>query len=200
MKILLDFLKKTLMGGLLILFPLLIFYVLMGEILDVIIALATPIAALFPEDTFDYLSDPDVLAWVLILFFSFLFGLAAQLSWVASFGRWLEAHTLAYLPFYRAIKQVSQALIGSDADDALKGGMLNNNDGTEEPVYIVETLRDGRLVVLVPFAPASFTGSVKVVDASMVSELDVSVSEVSRAIAHWGVGCADFLDSRRKPE
>jgi uncharacterized membrane protein len=194
-KTLLNFFKTTLLGGLLILLPLLLFYVLMGEILDVIIALATPIAELFPEHSFDYLSDPDILAWVLILVVSFLFGLAAKLSWFARLGRWLEAHTLAYLPFYRAVKQVSQALVGSEAEGALRGGMPNNNNGIEEPVYIIETLQDGRLVVLLPFAPASFTGSVKIVEASMVSDLDVSVAEMSRAIAHWGVGCAEFLDA-----
>ena len=197
-KTLVNFLKATLLRGLLILLPLLLFYMLMGEILDAIIALATPIAALFPEHSFDYLSDPDVLAWLLILVFSLLFGLAARLALFARLGSWLEEHTLAYLPFYRAVKQVSQALIGSEADDALRGGMLNNNNGIEEPVYIIETLKDGRVVVLLPFAPASFTGSVKIVEGSMVTELDVSVAEVSKTISHWGVGTAEYLDARNK--
>jgi uncharacterized membrane protein len=196
-KTLLSFVKTTVIGGLFVVLPLLLFYVLMGEILDAIILLATPVAELFPEDSLDFLRNPDALAWLLILLLSILFGLAIQIGWVARLGGWVEAHTLALLPFYVAVKQVSQALIGG-TDDGFKGGLLDNNNGILELVYILEYLEDGRVVVLLPFAPASFTGSVKIVEGAMVTELQVSVGEVSKVIAHWGVGTEKLLQQENQ--
>ena len=48
MKNLLEFLKTTAMGGLFVLLPVLLLYLLLSEALDLIVALATPIADLFP--------------------------------------------------------------------------------------------------------------------------------------------------------
>ena len=193
MKVLVEFLKTTLMGGLLIVFPLLLFYILFGELLDAIVALATPIADLFPEGTFA-LRAPDILAALLILGASFLFGLAVRLQWLAGLGRWLESRTLAYIPFYRAVKLLSRGLIGTTGSDTFLGGLLINENGTQELVYIIEEFADGRMAILVPFAPASFTGSVKIVDGAMVTPLEVSAGEVSKVIAHWGVGTAEALE------
>ena len=197
MKTLLNFVKTTVVGGLFVVLPLLLFYVLMGEILDAIVLLATPIAELFPEDSLDFLRNPDALAWLLILLVSVLFGLAIQVGWVARLGSWVETHTLALLPFYVAVKQVSQALIGG-AEGGLKGGIVDDNNGTQELVYILEYLEDGRVVVLFPFAPASFTGSVKIVEGAMVTELQVSVGEVSKVLAHWGVGTEKLLQQENE--
>jgi uncharacterized membrane protein len=202
MKVILEFLKTTLVGGLLVVLPLLLFYLLFSELLDLIIALATPIAGLFPAGTFERFRSHDLLAWLLILLSSFLCGLAVRLHWLTSLGRWLESHTLAMLPIYRAIKQLARGLIGVSSGEAFRGGLLRSGDGIEEMVYIIEELGDGRTVVLLPFAPASFTGTVKIVPTAMVTPLAVSAGEVSRVIAHWGVGTAEVLavTSQKSPE
>jgi len=193
MKFLTDFLKTTLVGGLVIVFPLLVFYLLFGELLDAIIALATPIADLFPEDTFAFIVIPDILAILLILISSFVLGLVVRLRWLARLGSWLESVTLAHLPFYRAVKQLSRGLIGISENDAFRGGMLHNADGSDQLIYLIEELKDKRVVILVPFAPASFTGSVLIVDPDRVTPLDISAGEVSKVIAHWGVGTSETL-------
>jgi uncharacterized membrane protein len=196
MKIIVNFIKTTLAGGLLIVLPLLLFYVLFGEILDAVVMLATPIADLFPDEQFDQLSNPEFVAGLLILSASFLFGMAVRVRFFASTGRWLEANTLGLLPIYRAIKQLAQGLIGGAESSGFKGGLLDNGDGTQELVYIIEEAPNDRLVVLVPFAPASFTGSCKIVEKSKLRELEVSAGEVSKVIAHWGVGTTEALDTQ----
>jgi len=73
-----KFLKTCLLGGLVVLLPLLLFYLLFSELMEIIVALATPIADLFPEDTFDKISDPLVIAILLLMGTSFIFGLALR--------------------------------------------------------------------------------------------------------------------------
>ena len=49
MKTTMEFLKTCFLGGLFVLLPLLLFYLLFSELMDIIVALATPIADLVPE-------------------------------------------------------------------------------------------------------------------------------------------------------
>jgi hypothetical protein len=60
-------LKTTAMGGLFVLPPVLLFYLLLSEALNLIVALATPIAYLFPEGTFEKVEFPVILGLVLVL-------------------------------------------------------------------------------------------------------------------------------------
>ena len=53
MKNLLSFLKLAALGGLLVLLPILLFILLLMEIVQMVVGLATPIADLFPAGTFD---------------------------------------------------------------------------------------------------------------------------------------------------
>lgn len=188
-----NFFKTTLLGGLVVVLPLLLFWVMMDEILGLIVALAIPIADLFPPETFDQLNEPSIVAALLILGTSFIFGVAIKLEMLAKLGRWIQSATVGNIPIYRAIKQLSAGLIGAESGNGFKGGMLQNADGSCDIIYIIEALPDDRVVILVPFAPASFTGSVKIVAAAHVRELDSSAGEVSKVIANWGVGTAEML-------
>jgi uncharacterized membrane protein len=199
MKTIGEFFKTTALGGLMIVLPFLLFWVIMDEILELIVALSIPIADAFPPETFDRLSNPAIVAALLILATSFVFGVAIRLELLARFGRWLESWTLAQVPIYRAIKQLSAGLLGAEGSDGFKGGLLDNGNGTSDIVYIIEELADTRLVILVPFSPASFTGSVKIVAASMVTSLPAGAGEVSKVIANWGVGTSEILTASPEP-
>ena len=71
MKQLLEFLKTTAMGGLFVLLPVLLLYLLLVEALDLIVSLATPIADLFPKATFEKVEFPVIVGLILILAFHF---------------------------------------------------------------------------------------------------------------------------------
>lgn len=195
MRTIAEFFRTCLLGGLVVLLPLLLFYLLFSELMGIIVALATPIADLFPEDTFGKLSDPLIVAIFLLMGTSFIFGLALRSHRLARIGSLLEQTTLMRLPLYKAVKQLSKGLVGAESDKAFKSGLLEADDGTTELVYIIEEHSDGRLTILVPWAPAGFAGSVKVVSAGRVTRLSASVGDASRVIAHWGVGMSDIMRS-----
>jgi uncharacterized membrane protein len=195
MSSIMKFLKTCLLGGLVVLLPLLLFYLLFSELMEIIVALATPIADLFPEDTFDKISDPLVIAILLLMGTSFIFGLALRSHRLARIGSLLEQTTLMRLPLYKAVKQLSKGLVGAESDNAFNSGLLEADDGTTELVYIIEEHSDGKLTILVPWAPAGFAGSVKVVSAGRVTRLSASVGDASRVISQWGVGMSDIMRS-----
>jgi uncharacterized membrane protein len=190
-----EFLKTCLLGGLFVLLPLLLFYLLFSELMGVIVALATPIADLFPKGTFDKLSNPVIIAILLLMGTSFIFGLALRSHKLTQFGSWCERATLMRLPLYKAVKQLSRGLVDAESDGAFKSGLLEADDGTTELVYIIEEHSDGKLTILVPWAPAGFAGSVKVVSTGRVTRLDAGIGDASRVLAHWGVGMSDIMRS-----
>lgn len=190
-----EFLKTCLLGGLFVLLPLLLFYLLFSELMGLIVALATPIADLFPKGTFDQLSNPVIVAILLLIATSFIFGLALRSEKMRQLGSLLERATIMRLPLYDAVKRLSRGLIDAEQDDAFKSGLLESDDGTTELVYIIEEHSDGKLTIMVPFAPAGFAGSVKIVSAGRVTRLDASVGDASKVIAHWGVGMSEITRS-----
>ena len=190
-----SFLKITIIGGLVVLLPVLLLYLLLSEAVQLILALATPIADLFPKGTFDRVYFPVLMALLLIVLASFLTGLAARSAAGRRLGSWIERTLLAPLPLYGMLKGLTAALIGTDATTAFKPALLLSDDGGREPAYIVEDHGNGRVTVLVPWAPTPFAGSVKIVARERIELLEVSLGDFSRALSHLGVGMRDVLDT-----
>ena len=193
MKKLVAFVKTALVGGLFVLLPLLLFYLLLAELLELVVALATPIADLFPKGTFDKVNMPVIIGAMLIVAVSFLFGLALHSATLRRSGRWVERTLLEQLPLYKAVKRLARGLVGEQEDAAFRSAILHSDGGEREIVYLIEDHGNGQVTVLVPWAPASFAGSVKIVGSDRIEMLDASVGDASRVLGHWGVGARELL-------
>ncbi|MGB2687499.1 MAG: hypothetical protein WBG61_06480 [Desulfobacterales bacterium] len=196
MKKLLEFLKTTALGGLFVLLPLLLLYLLLSEALGLIVALATPIADLFPKGTFDEINHPVAMGLILILGVSFVLGLGLRSENGRRLGRWIERTVLDRLPVYKAIKSLTTGFTEAGKDGAFKTAVLNSPGGEREIVYIIEDHGNGYLTVLVPWAPTAFSGSVKVVSQDRLEILDANLGDVSRVLSHWGAGTRDLLEKK----
>ncbi|MEJ2286213.1 MAG: hypothetical protein P8X85_21775 [Desulfobacterales bacterium] len=193
MKKLLEFLKTTALGGLFVLLPVLLLYLLLSEALGLIVALATPIADLFPKGTFDEINHPVVMGLILIMGVSFVIGLALRSESGRRLGLWIERTVLGRLPAYKALKNLTTGFTDSGKDGAFKTAVLNSTGGDREIVFIIEDHGNGYLTVLQPWAPTAFSGSVKVINQDRLEVLDANLGDVSRALSHWGVGVRDLL-------
>ena len=196
MKNITEFLTTSLRGGLLVLLPLVLFYLLMDEIIELLVALATPIADLFPGGLFDDLQLPGLIALILLVGASFVFGLALRSSNLRRFGSWLEETLLGKLPIYKAVKRLSQGLLGAKEDGVFKPAVLHSENGEREIVYMIEEDGKGQVTVLVPWAPASFAGSLKIMSRDRIELLDSNLGDTSRVLSHWGVGTFDLLEKK----
>lgn len=194
MKTVVEFLKTSLIGGLLVLLPLLLLYILLAEILQLVVKLATPIADLFPQEIFDDVKAPVIIAVILIVGASFLFGLALRSMLLRRLGLWIERTVLGRLPMYNAVKGLSRGLLGAKEDNVFRPALLHSPDGEREIVYVIEKHGDGYLTVLVPWAPTSFAGSVKIMASDRIEMLDATLDEVSRTLSLWGMGTRELLE------
>ncbi|MEH6581286.1 MAG: hypothetical protein V7754_05065 [Halioglobus sp.] len=189
----LKFFKSAVFNGLLILLPVLFLIIILKEFAGLLIGLATPIADLFPIDAIEGIPETNILAVLLIVGASFLVGVISLLPVGASIGRYFERSILEKLPVYIPLKHLLQALLGAERSGSFKPAFLIGDSGVLEPAYIVEDTGRPRLVVLVPWTPASFAGSLRVVPRKQVHKLDLTLDEFSLAIGHYGIGLSELI-------
>ena len=197
-----KFLKTTLLGGLAVLLPLLLLWLGLKEIGGLLAAMADPIAAtlegLFPEGKFfDELAQPGVVAFLLIAGASFVLGLLARAGLIARIGRSIESSVLDKIPMYRMLKIVSGAMIDTDTSE-VDPALLVDGSGGGDPCYVIEKHKDGRATVLLPWSPASFAGTIKVVQQSDLEILSCSLDEYSRSLSQIGVGVEECVNVTAK--
>ena len=194
-----KFLKTTLLGGLFVSLPIMLLWIGLKEIGGLLTEMATPIADMLPGRMFDNLKAPGVIALLLIIGASFVLGLAARSAWLSSVGRNIENSILNRVPMYQMLKVISSALIDSDSGDA-KPALVKDGSGGGDPCYVMEKHKDGRATVLLPWSPASFAGSIKVVQQSNLEYVSCSLDEFSRSLSQIGVGVEECLTAKSPNE
>ena len=188
-----SFVTTSLKGGFLVLLPLLLFFMMLTEIIQMVIGLATPLADLFPAGIFDDPHYPVALAIILLLVVSFVIGLAMKSQAAGRMGNWVEQKTVGKLPIYRFVKNLVEGLLGAKDKASFKPALIESGEGQREFCYIVEDHGDGELTILIPWAPAGFAGAVKVIPKSKVQELDASLGDVSLVMNHLGLGTCKLI-------
>jgi uncharacterized membrane protein len=193
MKKIAEFLKATALGGLFVLLPVLLLYMFLAEALELIVALATPIADLFPKGTFDQINAPVLIALVLLVGVSFLMGLALLSGVGRAIGHWIERTVLERLPMYNVFKSLTTGFAEVREGAAFRPAMLISTEGDRELAYVIEGHSDERVTVLLPRAPAAFSGPVKIVSRDRIEVLDAKLGDYVKVLSQWGVGLRDIL-------
>jgi uncharacterized membrane protein len=191
-----NFFKSALVNGLVILLPVVLVFLAIREIFEMLVGIATPIADLFPEGTFDHIRETEIIAVLLIVGASLLLGILSKIKAGRVLGRSIEKNTLDKLPMYRMLKSFVSAFLNIETEESFKPAMLENDSGDMEPVYVIEDRGRPRVVVLVPWAPTAFAGSVKLVRRDRVHRMDITLDEFSLALTHLGTGMSDLLPEK----
>jgi len=195
-----EFLKATILGGLFVLLPVVLIYRILSEVMQLAVALATPIADLFPEGTFDKVASPTVVAILLIVGVSFLFGLLMLAGPGRALGSWIERKVLLPLPGYRVIRSLTRSLGNLSEESSFKPALLRSADGSREIIYVIEDHGDGQATVMIPWTPTAMAGNLKIVDRNRIEPLNASLAEVTKVLGHWGVGTRDLLISPQESQ
>ncbi len=188
-----KFLKSTLFRGFVVLFPILLLALALKEIIGVLVALAEPIAELFPKGSFERVNLPGLVAITLMVVMSFIIGLLIRSDWLTRIGGAFERKVLLKLPMYEMLKLISASITETDTS-SFRPAILKSSDRGGDPCYIIERHASGLATVLLPWSPASFAGSVKIVDADQLQELDCTLDAFSMSL-----GLMDGVESCMKP-
>jgi uncharacterized membrane protein len=193
-----QFLKTTIMGGLLFLLPLALVLIVLNQVFEWGSRLIKPVLHALGIDhleTIRAIGGIATVTAVVLVLVAFLAGLAAR----TGLGRWLSKRAEAALmraPQYRMAKSMAQGF--TEVDDA----------GTMEPVlvaadegwqlgYLVEELADGWVTVFVPQAPTPMSGNIVYLPAGMIRHTGMTMLETNQIIMGMGTGSAAALRGTR---
>ena len=193
-----NFLKSALVNGLAMLLPVVLVFLAIKEIFELLVNVATPIADLFPPGTFDHVRETEILAVLLIAGLAILLGILSKLKAGQVLGHSIEKHTLYKIPMYRMLKSLVGAFLNLERETSFKPVLLENDTGDMEPAYVIEDHGRPRVVVLIPWAPTAFAGSVKLVKRESIHYLDVTLDEFSLSLTHLGTGLSELLPAENE--
>ena len=192
-----NWIKNTIFNGLLVLIPLVLLWLAFRELVELLIAFATPIADLFPSGTFDWVGRPALVAPLLILVIAFLLGVLGAIPKVRAAAHLVERNTLGKIPVYRMMKTFVAAFIEVEDASSFRPALIVDDEGGGEPCYVIEdTAGRANVVVLVPWSPASFAGSVRLVPRHRIRRLDITFDEFSLSLANFGLGMNTVVEPR----
>jgi len=192
MKPVVDFMKTTIVGGLLFLVPAVLIILLVKNALELARKILMPIEKLLPIENIAGAAVEHLLAVVLIIAVCFAAGLAARTSPGAKLNAWLERAILRRVPGFGLIKTVAKEMAKIESQSDL-GVALARIEDAWVLSFIVEKLDNGLLAVFVPSAPTPAAGSIYYLTEDRVKRLDVSVASAIQCIVRLGVGSKELL-------
>ena len=198
MKGIIQFIKTALVGGFFVVLPIVLIYLLLGEVFDLAIALGTPISDLLPEEAFGGAETEKAVAMILLLLICFLTGLAMQTRTGNRIGKWFEQSLLEPIPGYTVIRDLSRRLAGEDSTAFYHPAVVRTSAGVRIPAFIVEEHSSGDYTVLIPIAPTPGLGTIQVLPPDLVEKVDVPLTEALECYWHWGVGTEKMMAKLKK--
>jgi uncharacterized membrane protein len=193
MKVLVEFLKTTLIGGLLIVVPTYLAVLLLAKAVGGLLALLGPIVALLPQGVQHF---GRILAIVLVVLVCFVLGLIARTRVGRRAIEAFERHVLERLPGFALLRSVVRRVSGA-GDEAQFQPVLVEIEEALTPGFIVEEIGDDRFVVLVPSVPTPAAGSLYILPRERVHWVDAPITEAIAVITRWGAGTSKLLKAMR---
>ena len=192
MKRLLQFLKTTLVGGLLFLVPIIVLVIIVGKAMAIAARIVTPLAAHLPVESVIGLRTPVILASALIVSFCFLAGIIARARFARKLVNRLESGVLSNLPGYEFIKANLGSSVGAPPEQAQQVVLARIEDAWQI-AFLVERLDDGHVAVFVPGAPNPQSGSVYFMTQDRIKTVDIPPARVLKCLRRLGGGSNDIL-------
>ena len=182
-------LRRALLDGALVVLPI-------GAIVLVVLAIvekvqrgAEPLAGRFVH--------PLIVAVVALLLLCLAVGLMIRSAVGRRTRDILEARLFEQIPGYRLAKAfVGYGPLVEGEGRAMRPALAAVEEG-HCPALVMDELHDGRLVLFVPDSPASMSGSIQIVSPDKVVLLDVPLMPFMKAIASWGLGFRELVETRQ---
>jgi uncharacterized membrane protein len=194
-KSLIEFIKGTFLGGLLVILPIGLVTAIVMKILDMIKEVLSPFVDLLP----DQLQFPGVIASVLLLAACFVTGLIVKTRAGRGASSLLERLILNHIPGYSMVRSFVRRLGNIEESNLFAPALVEIEDALV-PAFVVEENLDGRYTVFVPAAPNPASGAVYIMDKTRVHLLDISVLKTAKCVSEWGVGSEELLKAMRTTE
>ncbi len=189
-----EFIKSTLIGGLLVLLPLAIFPYIAIWLFELVRSAIAPLTRLVMARSALQNAVADVVAVGLLVWFCFFVGVLVR----TRLGTWLhglvESRLLRKAPGYSMIKETVAQFLGSRRTPFSSVALVRifGND-TLASAFVTDTHEDGGYTVFVPTGPNPTSGNIYHLRPENVFPVDISVEDAMRTIISCGAGSSMLI-------
>lgn len=190
------FFLTTLIGGIVVVLPISIFFLLIRFVFRVIADLLTPISLLFdfPPGVQQWLVD--LLSFGVVIGSFFLIGLLVRTGFGKRSLNFIEETLLKQLPLYMVLRDTVQQFAGQKRMpfsrvvlvDAFGSGALMTG-------FVAEELGDDMYTIFVPTAPNPTNGFVFHMPGSRLKFLDIRPEDAMRTVIGLGIGSSNLFQT-----
>jgi len=188
MKSSLSFFKSTILGGLLVIVPLFLVYLLLAEAVETLIAIVEPVVEMFPGDWALSAFQARFLALGILVGLCFLTGLATRTRKGIDTGHWMERTVLHRVPGYKMARTLTKQFAGSEDASNFAPAVMRFGEEDLVLAYIIEEHENGYFTLLLPGSPVGTAGGLRYVPGDRVTRLKVPLGQVFNCVTQYGIG------------
>jgi len=177
----------TLVQGILFLVPLVLVAVLAREGYQMLRRLSQPVSRLLPEDRFFGILAEDLVSIMAIIVLFLIAGLFVGTRPGRLLSDRLERSVLYRVPGYLLVRGAVGSFPGLSTEMRPEPSLVETDDGWAFAL-LVEREPPGFCTVFLPDSPTPTTGSVRIVEATRVRPLDVSMLNLLACLTRSGAG------------
>lgn len=193
MRALAEFIKTTLIGGLLIILPIYVSILLLLKAISGLTALIAPIASRIPVAT----EFRNVIAVGALAITCFVAGFIVRTGPGVRAKNAFEAAILSKLPGYSLLRGLAGRVAGQADEPAFAPALVEIEDALV-PALIIEELENGLYTVLVPSVPTPMAGALYILARDRVHPVDVSFTTALKVFTKWGTGAGEFVKAMQR--
>lgn len=191
-----NFLRTSLMGGFLVVLPMVILFIVFRWIFGFLFDLISPVTRLIMITGTIHEIVAGLLALIIILLVCFLIGIAIKTRWGHFTHHSLEDYVLRYAPGYSLIKETVMIFLGRKTPPFSKVALVRIfATPTLMTALVTDEHPDGSFTVFVPTAPNPTSGNIYHLTPENVFLVDVPVEEAIRSILGCGAGSTRMIES-----
>jgi uncharacterized membrane protein len=189
------FLKTTVIGGILVLLPLVACAAAIAAVVSVLHDLLVPIARLLPVERLGGIRVASLLVVAAVLLLCFVLGLLVRTAVARAVGRWFDRNLLGHLPGYRLVRRLAGTL-GGDPSETLGRPVWVRLGDSREIGFLTEEHVGDEVAVFLPASPRVTVGRVVVVPRSRTERISAPLPQVVKSISDFGVGSSTLGSPR----
>jgi len=190
-----GFLKTSLLGGVVVILPVVILVSLFVWFFRLVAGMIEPLTHLLIQDSRFSEFVAQLLVVALILAACFFVGVVVRTRLGDFFYRVVETRILKLAPGYTMIKETVIQLFGNRRDSPFSSVALVQVFGNETLMtgFITDKHADGSCTVFVPTGPNPTSGLIFHLRGRFVHPVDIAVQDAMRSIISCGAGSARLL-------
>ena len=190
-----KFFLTTILGGLFVILPISIFFIIVRFALDFLMNIISPLSNLlrFSEATPKWTAD--LMAVMIIMLFFFIIGLIVQMPRGKAYFKYMERKYLEMIPMYSTIRETVHQFTGKTKpfSQVVMADVFGND--TRMVGFITDELENDMYSIFVPTGPNPTNGFVFHVKRHQLEFIEARSEDAMRSIIAVGTGTRTMLNN-----